>query len=65
MPSLNLTRYALYALVILLAVPFVFPSLWVFMASFSTNTQITMDSLALPDRLYVEELHPCLDGCQV
>ena len=54
MPSLNLTRYALYALVILLAVPFVFPSLWVFMASFSTNTQITMDSLALPDRLYVE-----------
>lgn len=44
----------MYALVILLALPFVFPSLWVLMASFSTNTQITMDSLALPDRLYVE-----------
>ena len=52
--STNLTRYALYALVIVLAIPFVFPSLWVLMASFSTNTQITMDSLALPDRLYVE-----------
>ena len=52
--STKLTRYALYALVVLLAIPFVFPSLWVLMASFSTNTQITMDSLALPDRLYVE-----------
>jgi len=54
MLSTNLTRYALYALVTLLALPFVFPSAWVLMASFSTNTQITMDSLALPDRLYVE-----------
>lgn len=52
--SNKLTRYALYALVMLLALPFVFPSLWVLMASFSTNSQITMDSLALPDRLYVE-----------
>ncbi len=52
--STKLTRYALYVLVVLLAIPFVFPSLWVLMASFSTNTQITMDSLALPDRLYVE-----------
>lgn len=52
--STKLTRYALYALVVLLAIPFVFPSLWVLMTSFSTNTQITMDSLALPDRLYVE-----------
>ena len=52
--STKLTRYALYALVVVLAIPFVFPSLWVLMASFSTNTQITMDSLALPDRLYVE-----------
>jgi ABC-type glycerol-3-phosphate transport system permease component len=52
--STKLTRYVLYALVILLALPFVFPSLWVLMASFSTNTQITMDSLALPDRPYVE-----------
>jgi ABC-type glycerol-3-phosphate transport system permease component len=54
MLSTKLTRYALYALVVVLAIPFVFPSLWVLMASFSTNTQITMDSLALPDRLYVE-----------
>ncbi len=52
--STKLTRYALYTLVVVLAIPFVFPSLWVLMASFSTNTQITMDSLALPDRLYVE-----------
>ena len=54
MLSTKLTRYALYALVVVLAIPFVFPSLWVLMASFSTNTQITMDSLALPDRLHVE-----------
>ena len=54
MSSSNLTRYALYIFVIVLAVPFVFPTLWVVMASFSTNTQITMDSLALPDRPYVE-----------
>ena len=64
MPSLNLTRYALYALVILLALPFVFPSLWVLMASFSTNAQITMDSLALPDRLYVENYSHAWTGAK-
>ena len=65
MLSNSLTRYALYALVILLALPFVFPSLWVLMASFSTNTQITMDSLALPDRLYVENYVHAWTGAKI
>lgn len=65
MLSNSLTRYALYALVILLALPFVFPSLWVLMASFSTNTQITMDSLALPDRLYVENYTHAWTGAKI
>jgi ABC-type glycerol-3-phosphate transport system permease component len=37
-----------------LVTPFVFPALWVFMASFSTNNQITLNPLALPDRLRFE-----------
>lgn len=65
MLSTKLMRYALYALVILLALPFVFPSLWVLMASFSTNTQITMDSLALPDRLYVENYTHAWTGAKI
>ena len=65
MLSTKLMRYALYALVILLALPFVFPSLWVLMASFSTNTQITMDSLALPDRLYVENYIHAWTGAKI
>ena len=47
-----------------MALPFVFPSAWVFMASFSTNTQITMDSLALPDRLYVENYAQAWTGAK-
>src|SRR5689334_4201504 len=33
---------------------FLLPALWGFMASFSTNNQITLDSLRLPDHLHFE-----------
>ena len=47
----NLT---VYLFIIALALPFVVPTLWVLQASFSTNQQITINSLALPDHPHLE-----------
>jgi N-acetylglucosamine transport system permease protein len=49
-----LRQYLVYLAALVLVLPFVLPALWGFMASFSTNQQITLNSLALPDRLYFE-----------
>lgn len=54
MLSLKFRQFALYVIALLLVFPFALPALWGFMASFSTNQQITLNSLALPDRLYFE-----------
>lgn len=49
-----LTRLLVTALALTLVLPFILPVLWGLMASFSTNSQITLNSLALPDRLHFE-----------
>jgi len=49
-----LKRLSVTALVLILVLPFILPALWALMASFSTNNQITLNSLTLPDRLHFE-----------
>lgn len=53
-PRPLVARAVSYAVAIGLAVLVVAPVLWGIMASLSTNRQITLDSLRLPDRLHFE-----------
>ena len=52
--KLKLRQVIVYVVVLVLVLPFLVPALWGLMASFSTNQQITLNSLALPDRLHFE-----------